>query len=65
MARFNIEFSADAAKELEELAAKQQTSKAEIIRKALGLEKWFSETTASGGKILVEKDGKLREVLKL
>lgn len=65
MARFNIEFSEEAARALDELAEKQQTSKAEIIRKALSLEKWFNETTADGGKILVEKDGRLREVLKL
>jgi predicted transcriptional regulator len=65
MARFNIEFSDEAAAALEELAAKQNTSKAEVIRKALSLEKWFNETTAGGAKILVESDGRVREILKL
>lgn len=65
MARFNIEFSDEAAAALEELADKQQTTKAEVIRKALSLEKWFNQTMASGSKILVETDGTLREILKL
>lgn len=65
MARFNIEFSDEAAAALEELASKQQTTKAEVLRRALSLEKWFTETTAGGSKILVETDGKLREILKL
>lgn len=65
MARFNIDFSDDALATLEDLANKQGTSKAEIIRKALSLEKWFDETTTSGSKILVETGGRLREVLKL
>lgn len=65
MARFNVDFSDEATAVLEELARRQDTTKAEVLRRAIHLEKWFSDTTASGGKVLVEKDGQTREIVKL
>jgi hypothetical protein len=65
LARFNVDFSDEANAVLEDLAGRQKTTKAEVIRKAIALEKWFSDTTRDGSKIVVEApDGKLREVLK-
>lgn len=65
MARFNVDFSEEAAAVLDELARRQNTTKAEVLRRAINLEKWFADTTASGGKVLVEKDGQTREIVKL
>lgn len=65
MARFNVDFSDEATAILDELAKRQNSTKAEVIRKAIALEKWFNDTTANGSKIVVEApDGKLREVIK-
>ena len=65
MSRFNVDFSDEAAAVLEELARRQNTTKAEVLRRAINLEKWFADTTAGGGKVLVEKDGQTREIVKL
>lgn len=66
MARFNVDFSDEANAMLDDLATRQQITKAEVIRKAIALEKWFTDTTREGSKIIVQApDGKLREVLKL
>jgi predicted transcriptional regulator len=65
MSRFNVDFSDEAAAVLEELARRQNTTKAEVLRRAINLEKWFADTTADGGKVLVEKDGQTREIVKL
>jgi predicted transcriptional regulator len=65
MSRFNVDFSDEAAAVLEELARRQNTTKAEVLRRAINLEKWFADTTDKGGKVLVEKDGQTREIVKL
>ncbi len=65
MSRFNVDFSDEASAVLDELARRQNTTKAEVIRRAINLEKWFADTTASGAKVLVEKDGRTREIVKL
>jgi len=66
MARFNVDFSEDAIAVLEDLARRNGTTKAEILRRAVNLEKWFTDTVTSGAKVIVEaQDGTQREVLKL
>ena len=66
MARFNVEFSQEAVAMIEELARRQDTTKAEILRRAIALEKWFTDTTDRNAKIIVEEpDGRVREILKL
>ena len=66
MARFNVEFSPEAQTMIEELARRQDTTKAEVLRRAIALEKWFTDTTDRNAKIIVEEpDGRLREILKL
>ena len=65
MPRFNVDFNEEATRVLEDLADAQGTTKADVLRKAIALEKWFNETLQSGSKIVVEApDGKLREILK-
>lgn len=63
MPRYNVEFSAEVNDALEALAENQGGSKADVIRKAIALEKWFVETGKRGGKIFVEENGQIREVL--
>jgi metal-responsive CopG/Arc/MetJ family transcriptional regulator len=62
--RINVNFSENASTTLEKLAAEKGKSISEVVRDAIALERWFTETTKEGGKILVEhKDGKIREVI--
>jgi hypothetical protein len=62
--RFNVNFSDEAAETIEDLAQRRGTTKAEVLRDSLALEKWMDETRRDGGKILVEhSDGRLREVV--
>ena len=64
--RFNVDFTPEALAVLDELAARQNTTKAEVLRRAIALEKWFTETTDKGSKIIVEDDqGRMREIVKL
>lgn len=66
MPRFNVDFSADALATLDELATRQDTTKAEVLRRAIALEKWFTDTTDERAKIIVEyPDGRSREIVKL
>jgi predicted transcriptional regulator len=66
MSRFNVDFSDEAVAVLDELARRNGTTKAEILRRAVNLEKWFADTLAKGAKVIVEaQDGTQREVMKL
>ena len=65
-AKFNIAFSDEASQLIEQMATKQNVPKADIIRQALTIKKWFDETRKDGSKIIVEQpDGKLKEILPL
>ena len=63
--RLQLDFSAEALRELDEL--RQDTglsTRAELIRQALRLLQWtVAETQKKNSTILVERDGKLREVV--
>ena len=58
-----INFSDKAYQVLEELARHKGKTVEAAIGDAIGLEKWFLDTRRQGGKILVERSGKIREVL--
>ena len=64
MARFNVEFSEETLVVLDELARRQGTTKADVLRKAVHFEKWLSDSTAEGAKLIVETDGTARELLR-
>lgn len=65
MPRFNVDFSDETLRVLEDLAKRHGSTKAEVLRRAVALEKWFEETRAEGSRIVVERpDGHQREVLK-
>jgi hypothetical protein len=63
--RVNANFAAEAYDRLEELAALRGTSLSEVLRQAIALLYWFETTRREGGRILVERDGQLREVIRM
>lgn len=63
--RVSANFSASTYQALEELAKAKGGSMADALRDAIALSKWFKDTQARGDKILVESNGKLREIVRL
>jgi hypothetical protein len=62
--RLNVSFSQSAYATLEKLADEKGKSMSEVLRDAIALEKWMTEATKDGRKILVEHpDGKVRELI--
>jgi len=62
---FPVHFSPAAYAALEDLARQKHKSVAETLRDALALETWFQKTRDAGGKVLVERKGRLQELLKV
>jgi predicted DNA-binding protein len=60
--RVNVNFAESTYAALEDLAKRKGKTKAEVLRDAIALEKWFQDTREQGAKILVERDGKTREL---
>jgi hypothetical protein len=48
---------------LSQLAQDKGTSMSDVLRDAIGLEQWFAETRRSGARVLVEREGTVREVI--
>jgi hypothetical protein len=61
--RINAVFSDKAFRDLETLAKEQGKSKTEVLRDAVALEKWFAEARNEGSRVLVERDGQVREII--
>lgn len=61
--RVNVNFSQGAYQTLEELAETKGKTMSEVLRDAVQLEKWVTETYANGGRVLLEQDGNQREIL--
>jgi metal-responsive CopG/Arc/MetJ family transcriptional regulator len=62
--RVNVNFSSTAYRTLEELAESKGKSMSEVLRDAVQLEKWITDTYAEGGRVLLVKDdGSEREIL--
>lgn len=61
--RINTVLSEKTFKDLDTLAREQGKSKAEVLRDAVALERWFEDARQEGGKILLEHDGKVREII--
>jgi Ribbon-helix-helix protein, copG family len=61
--RVNVNFSESAYKTLEDLADRKGKTLSEVLRDAIALEKWFQDTNDEGGKVLVEQEGRAREVI--
>jgi predicted transcriptional regulator len=54
MAKFNLEFSDNASKTLEQIAKTHKASKTDIVRQALNVYAFLEEAFRNGGKIYVE-----------
>jgi predicted transcriptional regulator len=62
--KMSVNLSADVVKALRELAEKRNTTMTEVLRQAIGTEKFLEEVTSEDGKILVEdKKGKVRQLV--
>ena len=61
--RVNVNFSEDAYDELTELAQRKGKTVSDLLRDAIALERWFDETKREGSRVLVERDGKVREIV--
>ena len=62
--RVRVDFSQSTYDALRQLADERNGSMADALRDAIALSKWFQGVQSGGGKIIVEQDGKMREVLK-
>ena len=63
--RVSVNFSPSTYRALEELAEEHGGNLSEALRAAIALSKWFHDARANGDHILVERDGKLREIVKI
>jgi hypothetical protein len=61
--RVNVNFSEEAYDELTDLAQRRGKTVSDLLRDAIALERWFDETKRDGGRVLVERDGHVREVI--
>lgn len=62
--RLQFDFSEEALKELDNLKAQTKLpTRAELVRQSLHFLQWMLEQHQTGSAILVEKHGKIREVI--
>jgi hypothetical protein len=61
--RVNVNFSEGAYGDLETIAQNRGKTKAEVLRDAIALERWFDEARREGNRILIERDGNVREII--
>ena len=62
--RINFNVSEQTYNVLQKLADEKGTTVANVLRDAIALENWFKEAQRDGGRILVERKGKAREVIR-
>lgn len=60
--KIRVDFSEGAYAVLEDLARRKNLTISQVVHDAVALEKWYEDTLEQGGRILVERDGKQREV---
>ena len=65
MPRYNVEFSDEVNQALERLADEQGGSKADVIRRAIALERYLAGVKEKGGRLLIEQDGQMSEVVRV
>ena len=62
--KMSVNLPADAVKVLRGLAEKRRTTMTEVLRQAIGTEKFIDEVNKAKGKILVEdKQGRIRQLV--
>jgi predicted DNA-binding protein len=60
--RVNVEFADSTYEALEQLARRKGKTKAATLRDVIALAKWIDDTREAGDHILVERNGKIREI---
>ena len=64
MAKFNLEFSDNASKTLEQIAKTHKASKTDIVRQALNVYAFLEDARCNGGKIYVESaNGEKQQII--
>ena len=62
--KVSVNLPTSAVNALKELAAKRGTTMTEVLKSAIGTEKFMADTVASGSKVLVEHGrGNVRELV--
>lgn len=61
--RFNVKFSPKAYETLERLAERKQTTMSEVLRDAISLEDFIAKVHDEDGRILVDRGGKVTELV--
>ena len=62
--RIQLDFSPNAVRELDEMKGLMDvSSRAEVVRHALRWTRWTVLNLADGGRLLLEKEGKQREIV--
>lgn len=61
--RLNADLSPDVANALKKLAAMQDVSLTEALSRAISTEATLADKRRKGGKVLVEEDGALKELI--
>lgn len=59
-----MNFSDEAYASLKQLSQRSGKTIADTLRDAVALEMWWQKIEAEGGRILVEREGKVREVVR-
>jgi Ribbon-helix-helix protein, copG family len=60
--RLSVNVADDVARAIDEIRARRGWSITELIRRAVSILKFIDDEAMHGGKVLVERDGKIREV---
>ncbi|MCZ2897834.1 hypothetical protein MTR01_27825 [Burkholderia thailandensis] len=61
--RLNADLAPDVAQALKDLAETQHITLSEAVRRAISNEVFLQKKRSAGSKVLVEEDGKLRELV--
>jgi hypothetical protein len=64
--RVQVNFSEGAYEDLVKIAERRNKNVSEVVREAIGFEKWYQDTIDDGGQVLVErKNGRVQEVVRI
>lgn len=63
MRRVNVNFSEEAYATLEAIATRRGCTVSDLVREAINMEKWLEDMHQQGSRLLVERDGQLRELV--
>jgi predicted transcriptional regulator len=63
--RVSVNFSESAYDDLKKLADSQGLTVSEALRRAIALNKWFIETQKDSSILVEDRNGKVREILRL